>query len=138
LSQKENFDVVCSLEVVEHVADVPQFIESLSSLLKPGGLLFMSTLNKNWISYVLTILVAENILRWCPPGTHDWKNYIEPENLRMILGRYGVVVNQMKGLQFNPFSTQNWILTNDTTVNYFVFGTKKSPIKFYEQIPVKK
>jgi len=118
------FDVVCSLEVIEHVKDVGLFVSSLSGLLKPGGLIFMSTINKTVEAYLLTILFAEYAMGWVDRGTHDWNKYIEPHHLQKLLGDNGIKVIEMKGQQFNPLLPERWCITDGTGVNYFLLGTK--------------
>lgn len=85
MAQGEQFDVVCSLEVVEHVTDVKAFVQTLTPLVKPGGLLFMSTINRNPLAAALTVGMAEYVLRLVPPGTHDWRKFVQPEELSAIL-----------------------------------------------------
>jgi len=123
-ADKEKFDVVCSLEVIEHVQNVPQFVSSLCNLLKPGGCLYISTINKTWWSYLTTIVVAENILGLCPPGTHDWHQYITPEDLSKLLIKGGVYPSQRKGISFNLLASERWYIGDDLSANYIIFATK--------------
>lgn len=85
LAAPKLYDVVCALEIVEHVTHPPSFINTIASLVKPGGLLIMSTINKTYKAYVLTIVGAEYILNWIPRGTHDWNKYISPESLSSLI-----------------------------------------------------
>jgi len=92
---------------------------------KPGGCLFISTINKTWWSYLSTILIAENLLKWCPSGTHDWNQYIYPEELSKLLIKGGVHPLQFKGFVYNPLSpTLAWRMGDDLSANYIVFATK--------------
>ena len=83
------FDAVLVLEVVEHVPDVPLFLKSVASLVKPGGVMILSTLNRTTKAYALAIVGAEVILRWLPAGTHDWNRFVTPEELRAALAGPG-------------------------------------------------
>lgn len=96
VAQGEQFDVVCSLEVVEHVTDVKAFVQTLTPLVKPGGLLFMSTINRNPLAAALTVGMAEYVLRLLPPGTHDWRKFVQPEELGAILKAVCVYVNTIQ------------------------------------------
>ena len=84
LNQKENFDVILNLEIIEHVEDVELFLEKSSKLLKKDGLMFVATINKTLKSYLFAIIGAEYILRWLPIGTHDWENFVEPSKLILL------------------------------------------------------
>ena len=81
LKEKEEFDIILNLEIIEHVEDVKLYIDSCSKLLKKGGLMFTATLNRTVVSYIKAIVGAEYILRWLPIGTHDWNKFIRPEEL---------------------------------------------------------
>jgi 2-polyprenyl-3-methyl-5-hydroxy-6-metoxy-1,4-benzoquinol methylase len=85
LAAGEQFDVVCALEVVEHVQAAPAFLATLAGLVRPGGLLFVSTINQTTKSWLLTIVAAEHLLRWVPVGTHDWHKYLSPRTLRELI-----------------------------------------------------
>ena len=112
------FDAVLLLEVVEHVPDVPLFLKSVASLVKPGGVMILSTLNRTIKAYALAIVGAEVILRWLPPGTHDWNRFVTPEELRAALDAAGFNVSDMTGMVYHPLADE-WRLSRDTDVNYF-------------------
>ena len=112
------FDAVLLLEVVEHVPDVPLFLKSVASLVKPGGVMILSTLNRTLKAYALAIVGAELILRWLPAGTHDWNRFVTPEELRAALARAGLTVSDVTGMVYNPLADE-WLLSRDTGVNYF-------------------
>ena len=112
------FDAVLLLEVVEHVPDVPLFLKSVASLVKPGGVMILSTLNRTIKAYALAIIGAELILRWLPAGTHDWNRFVTPEELRAALAAAGLTVSDMTGMVYNPLADE-WRLSQDTDVNYF-------------------
>ncbi len=122
--QKDPFDVVVALEILEHVEQVPQFLETCSKLLKPNGALFLSTLNKTVQSYLLGIVAAEYVLNLVPVGTHDWNKFIRPEDLSTMLSQYQVQVRDVKGLSYTPWKQS---ISNDTGVNYMLFATKQAP-----------
>jgi 2-polyprenyl-6-hydroxyphenyl methylase/3-demethylubiquinone-9 3-methyltransferase len=114
------YDVVLALEIVEHVDNIPLFIESISKLVKPDGTLIMSTINRTAKSYALAIVGAEYVLRWLPRGTHDWKKFVRPHELVRELEKNNMKVSNMAGLVMNPL-TFAWQLSNrDLDVNYFV------------------
>ncbi|MBX3455726.1 bifunctional 2-polyprenyl-6-hydroxyphenol methylase/3-demethylubiquinol 3-O-methyltransferase UbiG [Ferrovibrio sp.] len=119
----ETFDAVLALEIVEHVADPAGFFAACSRLLRPGGLLIASTLNRSPKAYALAIVGAEYILRWLPPGTHDWKKFLKPHELAKLLRDAGLIVNDVRGANYNPIS-ERWSLGRDTGVNYFMTASK--------------
>lgn len=114
------FDVVCSLEVVEHASNPAAFIRTLGGLAKPGGSLFLSTMNRSVKSYLLTIVGAEYLTRIVPPGTHDWNKYVTPEEMTNYLQQAGAECKNFSGMVYNPVCN-TWILKpQDTDVNYIV------------------
>jgi len=117
LNQKENFDVILNLEIVEHVEDVELFLEKSSKLLKRNGLMFVATINKTLKSYLFAIIGAEYILRWLPIGTHDWENFVEPSKLILLGGKNQLKLNKIEGIKFNIISN-NWKLSKDKSINY--------------------
>jgi 2-polyprenyl-6-hydroxyphenyl methylase/3-demethylubiquinone-9 3-methyltransferase len=116
------FDVVLNMEVVEHVADLPGYLKASAQLVKPGGLMFVATLNKTLKSLALAKVAAEYVLRWLPPGTHDWNRFVEPARLKRMLGDAGMRVEKTQGVSFDPLSW-SWKLSGDTDVNYMVVAT---------------
>ena len=114
---KNEFDVVLSMEVVEHVADINLFIEKCSKLIKKNGIIFVATINKNLKSYAFTILGAEYILRWLPIGTHDWNKFLTPQDLENIAGKNNLICDEIVGMKYNLFSNK-WSTSADTSVNY--------------------
>ena len=113
------FDVVLALEVVEHVLEPRVFVAELARLVRPGGLLIMSTLNRTIPSYVLGILAAEYVLRWAPRGSHSWDQFIKPSELAQDLRHAGMTLQDLKGISFNPLSGQ-WSLSQDARINYIL------------------
>lgn len=118
----KTYDVVLALEIIEHVADVDLFLKSLRQLVKPGGLVICSTLNRTLRAYALAILGAEYILRWLPKGTHDWHKFITPYELRSWALKQKLDCFDVKGMIFNPL-TRQWQLGRDTAVNYITAMT---------------
>ena len=117
------FDIVLALEIVEHVADVPAFIAELKRLVKPGGLVIMSTLNRTPRSYLGAIVGAEYLLRWLPRGTHQWKRFLKPSELTRELRQAGLAVNDLTGMTYNPLSREFSLSEKDLAMNYFVTAT---------------
>jgi len=126
LQEGHLYDVVTSLEVVEHVIDPKAFVGSCVSLLKPGGTLILSTLNRTNKAYFLAILGAEYILRWVPKDTHQWEKFLTPEELSSFLGPE-MKVREMKGISYDPLRNV-WTLSDDLSVNYFLVAHKLDPI----------
>ena len=123
LEEKELFDIILNLEVVEHVNDVNLYIKSCSKLLKKNGLMFTATLNRTFTSYIKAIVGAEYILRWLPIGTHDWNKFIKPEDLEKKLSNEKFKTVDIKGLVFNPF-IKKWKRSENLSVNYIICSSK--------------
>ncbi|MGD9502156.1 MAG: bifunctional 2-polyprenyl-6-hydroxyphenol methylase/3-demethylubiquinol 3-O-methyltransferase UbiG [Methyloceanibacter sp.] len=117
------FDAVLLLEVVEHVPDVPLFLKAVAPLVKQGGVMILSTLNRTLKAYALAIVGAELILRWLPAGTHDWNRFVTPEELRAALGAAGLTVSDTTGMVYHPLADE-WRLSQDTDVNYFATAVR--------------
>lgn len=118
------FDAVVCLEVVEHVPDVNAFVAACTSLVRPGGAIVLSTINRTVKSYVLAIVGAEYILRWLPKGTHQWERFVTPDELATALTAAGMSADTFTGLIYNPL-TDTWSLNaGDTSVNYLASGAK--------------
>src|ERR1700742_79144 len=118
---RERFDIVLAMEVVEHVADVGMFLNRCAAMLKPGGLMVISTLNRNWKSFALAIVGAEYVLRWLPRGTHQWDKFVTPDELSKHLLDNKLVVTEETGVVYSPFADR-WSLSSDTDVNYMVIA----------------
>ena len=116
-SYEKKFDVILNMEIVEHVEDIPKFINQSTKFLKNNGLMFIATLNQTLKSYVFAIIGAEYILRWLPIGTHDWNKFVKPENLEDICNKNSLKLKSIDGVKFNPILNK-WKLSNDKSVNY--------------------
>lgn len=122
----EQFDVVLNMEVVEHVADPLAYLTACQHLLKPGGLMVCSTLNRNAKSFAMAIVGAEWIMCWLPKGTHDWKKFITPEELLDLIRRAGLDPVDRKGMVFNPVSWRWSLSDRDLSVNYVTASVKRA------------
>ncbi len=118
-----DFDVVLNMEIVEHIADLPAFLTSCSAILKPGGLMFVATINRTLKAFALAKLGAEYVLGWIPRGTHDWRKFVSPQNLRAGLEKAGLETLKIQGVAFDPLAW-NWRLSSDTDVNYMAVAAK--------------
>lgn len=116
------FDVVLALEIVEHVADVDLFLRSCGRLVKPGGLLFLSTLNRTAKAWALAIAGAEYVLGWLPRGTHDWKKFLKPSEVARGLRAGGIEPQEIVGVVYAPLSRKWSLNRNDLDVNYMLYG----------------
>ncbi|MBF9031271.1 bifunctional 2-polyprenyl-6-hydroxyphenol methylase/3-demethylubiquinol 3-O-methyltransferase UbiG [Rhodobacterales bacterium HKCCE3408] len=114
----EQFDVVLNMEVVEHVADPPAYLAACHALLKPGGLMVCSTINRNPKSFAMAIVGAEYVMRWLPKGTHDWNKFITPDELFSLLEGAGLKPVDRKGFVFNPILWTWGLSDRDLSVNY--------------------
>jgi 2-polyprenyl-6-hydroxyphenyl methylase/3-demethylubiquinone-9 3-methyltransferase len=121
----EKFDVVLNMEVVEHVDNVPLYMKSCADLVAPGGLMFTATLNRTARAYALAILGAEYVLGWLPKGTHDWKKFLTPDEIRSLITRNGLKVIEGKGVTFNPIADE-WRLSSDMAVNYMLLAERRA------------
>ena len=117
------FDAVVCLEVVEHVPDPAAFLKISAGLVRPGGLMLLSTINRTMKAYLLAIIGGEYVLRWLPVGTHQWDRFVTPEELARYLETAGLKAPVCKGLVYNPLSDV-WSVGGDTDVNYLASAAK--------------
>jgi 2-polyprenyl-6-hydroxyphenyl methylase/3-demethylubiquinone-9 3-methyltransferase len=118
------FDVVTCMEMLEHVPDPSSVVRACSTLVKPGGWVFFSTLNRNPKSFLFAILGAEYVLQLLPKGTHEYAKFIKPSELAQYSREVGLELSQTRGMEYNPITRRYW-LSDDTSVNY-MFATRKS------------
>ncbi|WP_029032785.1 bifunctional 2-polyprenyl-6-hydroxyphenol methylase/3-demethylubiquinol 3-O-methyltransferase UbiG [Salinarimonas rosea] len=123
VARGERFDVVISMEVVEHVPDPDAFVRTCARAVAPGGLLFMATLNRTLKAWGLAIVGAEYVLRWLPKGTHEWDKFVTPAELEASMRAGGLAVREVTGVTYNPLQDA-WGLSRDTAVNYMAFAER--------------
>ena len=119
----ESFDVVLAMEVIEHVTDVGFFVGLAAAMVKPGGLLFVATLNRTLKSFALAIVGAEYILRWLPRGTHQWDKFVTPNELEIAIEQSELQITEETGVLYNLFADR-WQLSSDMDVNYMVVAER--------------
>ena len=117
------FDVVLTMEVIEHVADPEAFVRACSKLIKPGGLMIVATLNRTLKGLLLGKVAAEYVLRWVPAGTHDWRQFLKPEELRAMLDGEPLTVTGPYGLAYDPLNDR-WSEGDDVGINYMMMATR--------------
>jgi 2-polyprenyl-6-hydroxyphenyl methylase/3-demethylubiquinone-9 3-methyltransferase len=122
----EQFDVVLNMEVVEHVADPLAYLTACQQLLKPGGLMICSTINRNPKSYMMAIIGAEYVMRWLPKGTHEWQKFITPDELYGLIRQAGLDPVDRKGFVFNKLTWAWSISDRDLSVNYVTASVKRA------------
>ena len=122
----EQFDVVLNMEVVEHVASPLDYLTACRMLLKPGGLMICSTLNRNAKSFMMAIVGAEWVMRWLPKGTHDWAKFITPDELYGLLRQAGLDPVDRQGMVFNPLGWSWSLSATDLSVNYVTASVKRA------------
>ena len=120
---KNKFDLILCLEVLEHIDNFKKTLQQITTLVKPKGTLVLSTINRNLKSLILAKIFGEYILNWIPIGTHEFEKFIKPVEIIDVLENKNLKIKDIKGLEFNPISNQ-WLLTNNTNVNYFIVGKK--------------
>ncbi len=122
--QPGQFDIVCCLEMLEHVPDPAAVVEACARLVVPGGSLYFSTINRNPKAFLFAIVGAEHILRLLPAGTHEYSKFIKPSELAGWLRRADLVLREMTGLTYNPITRRYRLDANDVSVNYMLRATR--------------
>ena len=120
---KQKYDLILCLEVLEHVENVEESLEIISKLLKTNGTLILSTINRNLKSLIFAKMFGEYILNWIPIGTHQYKKFLKPEEIIQIFKLKKINFKKIKGMEFNPVLNK-WFLSNNTNINYFMVGKK--------------
>ncbi len=115
----ERFDVVLAMEIVEHVTDPTAFLKTCADMVKPGGLLFVATINRTMKAYALAIVAAEKVLGWVPRGTHDWNKFVTPAEIEAAVRPEGLDERDRRGVIYNPLLDE-WRLAGDTDVNFMM------------------
>ncbi|TCP84395.1 3-demethylubiquinone-9 3-methyltransferase [Rhizobium sp. PP-CC-2G-626] len=119
----ETFDIVLNMEVVEHVSDVEFFLSTCASMVRPGGMMVVATINRTMKAAALAIFAAENVLRWLPRGTHQYEKLVRPEEIEKPLSASGLTITERTGVFFSPFTNQ-WTLSQDMDVNYMMIAKR--------------
>lgn len=123
--QAGQYDIVTCMEMLEHVPDPASIVQACFDLVKPGGHVFFSTINRNPKSYLFAIIGAEYVLRLLPKGTHDYHKFIRPSELAAAIRQSGLELKSMTGLHYNPLTKHYWLAPN-VDVNYMVHTIKKA------------
>ena len=121
---KQRFDVITALEILEHVADIDSLLQSAARLLKPNGLIILSTLNRTPKSFLLGVVAAEYILKWVPRGTHEWRKFIRPSELAAHLKKADLSVCDLTGLIYDPLNDRFHLEKGRVGVNYLMAAGK--------------
>jgi 2-polyprenyl-6-hydroxyphenyl methylase/3-demethylubiquinone-9 3-methyltransferase len=119
-----DFDLVCCLEMLEHVPDPAAVVQACADLCRPGGHLYFSTINRSPKAYAFAIVGAEYLLKLLPKGTHDYRKFIKPSELASWVRNAGLELQEMTGLCYNPITGNYWLEERDVSVNYMVHASK--------------
>jgi 2-polyprenyl-6-hydroxyphenyl methylase / 3-demethylubiquinone-9 3-methyltransferase len=122
-----SFDLVCAMEVVEHVADARSFLSTCATLVRPGGALVLATLNRTLRSFALGIVAAEYILGWLPRGTHQWRRFLRPSEVARPLRDNQLRIAHLTGVTYDPLRDR-FRLSPDPAVNYMLFAVRERPL----------
>ncbi len=118
------FDAIIAFEIVEHVADLKVFMAALASMLRPGGIMVVSTVNRTKRSFLLAVVAAEYVLGWVPPGTHEWEKFVKPSELAILWAENGLSSTDCTGAVYKPFTGRFALEKGRAAVNYFMTGKK--------------
>lgn len=119
-----SFDIVCCLEMLEHVPDPAAVIAACADLTRPGGNLYFSTINRNPKAFLFAVVGAEHILKLLPAGTHEYEKFIKPSEMAAWIRRAGLVLQDMTGMTYNPLTKQYRLNPKDVSVNYLMHAVK--------------
>ena len=123
LNNNDKFDVIIMFEVLEHIDDWKNFLNKIKKNLKKNGTIILSTINRNLVSKISAIIIAENILKWVPKGTHDYNKLIQPKEIEFELRKNGFDIKNFRGIFYNPILNR-WDFTENTAINYFCTASK--------------
>ncbi|MDD3020631.1 MAG: bifunctional 2-polyprenyl-6-hydroxyphenol methylase/3-demethylubiquinol 3-O-methyltransferase UbiG [Alphaproteobacteria bacterium] len=123
VKERKKFDAITALEILEHVSSPLAFVDLCAQLLKPEGKVIFSTLNRTWKSYGLGIFLAERVLSWAPPNTHQWNKFIRPSELSRMVEASGMNVESACGLAYRPLQGEFALHPHDLDINYFMVAT---------------
>jgi 2-polyprenyl-6-hydroxyphenyl methylase/3-demethylubiquinone-9 3-methyltransferase len=121
------YDVVLNMEVIEHVANPPEFMADCGAMVRPGGIMLCSTINRTLKAFTLAIVGAEYVLRWLPRGTHQYAKLVKPVEITRWMSDAGLNITEQIGMSLNPI-TNVWTLSGDKSINYVTVGTKSDQI----------
>ena len=124
-AEKKQYDVVLALEIIEHVVDPQAFIDACAALVKPGGILIMTTINRTAKSFAFAIVGAEYVLRLLPRGTHQWEKFVKPSEMAQGLQRNAFAILNQSGMVMNPLRWEWKLSEKDLSVNYLMVGEKR-------------
>jgi len=117
------FDIVLNMEVIEHVVDPGAFMKDCGAMVREGGIMTCSTINRTFKAFALAIVGAEYILRWLPRGTHQYEKFIKPTELTQFMQNAGLTIQEQTGMSLNPVNN-NWSFSGDKSINYVTIGTR--------------
>ena len=120
---KKKYDLIVCLEVLEHVDNVDKTLDKISKLMNPGGILVLSTINRNIKSLIFAKIFGEYVLNWIPVGTHQFEKFLKPEEIIELLKQKKIKIKKIKGMEFNPILNK-WFLSNNTDINYFIVAKR--------------
>ncbi len=120
MKKDEKYDVVLALEIIEHVADVEEFVKNCAALVNPNGLVFIATLNRTTKSLLLAKFAVEYVLRWIPIGTHDWKKFLKPSEINSYASKYNLDLKEIMGFSYNLLSEEWKRKSDDLDINYIM------------------
>lgn len=123
VAEGHRWDIVLALEIVEHVADLPAFLQATGALVRPGGIVVLSTLNRTVRAFALAIIGAEYVLGWLPRGTHQWSKFVRPSEMAAGLEKAGLRMIEVTGLRYTPV-WDAWSLSDDVAVNYMAVAVR--------------
>lgn len=126
---KQKFDIITCMELIEHVPDPAQLMQTCAQLLKPNGKLFLSTINRTTKAYLLAIIGAEYVLRLLPKNTHEYKKFIKPAELQQFMSDAGLRLTALSGMNYQPF-TKRAELCTDSSINYLAYAVREDDGNF--------